>query len=51
MLDRDRSNHFADCSEDHHFTHVEPEAARTTPFGGTITRGFLIVSILAAMIE
>lgn len=51
LLDQDRINRFADTTEDHQFIHVDPEAARATPFGGTIAHGFLTLSMLAPMME
>ena len=50
LLDQERIDRFADCTEDHQFIHVDPEAARATPFGQTIAHGFLSVSMLAPMI-
>jgi acyl dehydratase len=50
-MDQDRINHFADTTEDHQFIHVDPEAAKATPFGGTIAHGFLTLSMLAPMME
>jgi len=44
-----RIDAFADCTEDHQFIHVDPEAARATPFGGTIAHGFLTLSLASAM--
>ena len=41
---------FADCTEDHQFIHVDPEAAKDTPFGTTIAHGFLTLSMLSAMV-
>ena len=40
-IGQERINAFADATEDHQFIHVDPEAARATPFGGTIAHGFL----------
>lgn len=51
LLDQDRINHFADITEDHQFIHVNPEAAKATPFGGTIAHGFLTLSMLSVMME
>jgi acyl dehydratase len=48
-IGQDRINAFADATEDHQFIHVDPEAARATPFGGTIAHGFLTLSLLAPM--
>ena len=44
-----RIDAFADCTEDHQFIHVDPEAAKATPFGGTIAHGFLTLSLASAM--
>ena len=48
---QDRINTFADCTEDHQFIHVDIEAAKNTPFGGTIAHGFLTLSLLSKMAE
>ena len=48
---QDRINTFADCTEDHQFIHVDPEAAKNTPFGGTIAHGFLTLSLLPKLAE
>ena len=40
---------FADVTQDRQFIHVDPEAARATPFGGTIAHGFLTLSLLSRM--
>ena len=50
-LDQDRINAFADCTEDHQFIHIDEEAAKNTPFGGTIAHGFLTLSMLVKMVE
>lgn len=44
-----RIDAFADCTEDRQFIHVDPEAAKATPFGGTIAHGFLTLSLASAM--
>ncbi len=43
---QDRIDQFADATLDHQFIHVDPEAAKNTPFGGTIAHGFLTLSLL-----
>jgi acyl dehydratase len=48
-LDQDRINRFADVTEDHMFLHVNPEAAKATPFGGTIAHGLLTLSMVPVM--
>lgn len=50
-VNQDRINTFADCTEDHQFIHVDEEAAKNTPFGGTIAHGFLTLSLLTKMVE
>lgn len=40
---------FADCTLDHQYIHVDPDAAAQTPFGGTIAHGFLTLSLLSSM--
>ena len=49
-LDQDRINVFAETTEDRQFIHVDPEAAKATPFGGTIAHGFLTLSMFAAFL-
>ncbi|MEE4211794.1 MAG: MaoC family dehydratase [Parvularcula sp.] len=49
VIDQERINQFADVTEDHQFIHVDEEAAKTTPFGGTIAHGFLTLSMLSAL--
>ena len=51
VVDQNRINTFADCTEDHQFIHVDLEKAAQTPFGGTIAHGFLTLSLLAKMVE
>ncbi|MFD1194921.1 MaoC family dehydratase [Seohaeicola saemankumensis] len=41
---------FADCTHDHQYIHVDPEAAAKSPFGTTIAHGFLTLSLLSAMV-
>lgn len=48
-VDQDRIDAFARITEDEQFIHVDPEAARATPFGGTIAHGFLTLSLASAM--
>ena len=42
-------NEFADVTHDHQFIHVDPEAAKKTPFGTTIAHGFLTLSMLTKL--
>src|SRR3954470_7879723 len=45
-VDQELVNGFADVTHDHQFIHVDPEAAKATPFGTTIAHGFLTLSML-----
>ncbi|MCB9955624.1 MAG: MaoC family dehydratase [Parvularculaceae bacterium] len=47
LVDQERINVFADVTEDHQFIHIDPEAAKATPFGTTIAHGFLTLSMLS----
>lgn len=48
-IDQERINLFADVTEDHQFIHIDEEAAKNTPFGGTIAHGFLTLSMLSKL--
>ncbi|MEL7487982.1 MAG: MaoC family dehydratase [Pseudomonadota bacterium] len=48
-IDQDRIDQFADVTEDHQFIHVNPEAAKATPFGTTVAHGFLTLSMLSKL--
>lgn len=50
-IDQDRINAFAECTLDRQFIHVDPEAAKLTPFDGTIAHGFLTLSLLSYFAE
>ncbi len=49
LLDQARINAFADLTDDHMFLHVNPDAAKMTPFGGTIAHGLLTLSMMPVM--
>ena len=49
LVDQESINTFADVTGDHQFIHVDPEAAKATPFGGTVAHGFLTLSLLSQM--
>ena len=51
VMDQNRINVFADVTEDHQFIHINEEAAKLTPFGGTIAHGFLTLSMLSKFSE
>jgi acyl dehydratase len=49
LVDQQAIDTFADVTGDHQFIHVDPEAAKATPFGGTVAHGFLTLSLLSQM--
>ena len=49
LVSQEDINRFADVTGDHQFIHVDPEAAKATPFGGTVAHGFLTLSLLSQM--
>lgn len=44
-------NLFAEATGDHQWIHVDPEKARSGPFGGPIAHGFLTLSLLPKFFE
>ena len=49
MIDQTRIDAFAAATEDRQFIHIDAEAAKQTPFGGTVAHGFLTLSLLSRM--
>ena len=49
VIDQERIDKFADVTEDYQFIHVDPEAAKKTPFGTTIAHGFLTLSMCSKL--
>ncbi|MFL6751149.1 MAG: MaoC family dehydratase [Sphingomicrobium sp.] len=49
VVGQGRISQFADATDDHQFIHVDPVAAATAGFGGTIAHGFLTLSLLSRM--
>lgn len=45
-VDQDRINLFADATGDHQWIHVDPERAKSGPFGATIAHGYLSLSLV-----
>ena len=43
---QERVNTFADATDDHQWIHVDPERAKSGPFGGPIAHGYLTLSLL-----
>lgn len=48
-IDQARIDAFAAVTDDHQYIHVDPERARSSPFGATIAHGFLTLSLLSRM--
>lgn len=46
QVDQERVNLFADATGDHQWIHVDPERAKSGPFGATIAHGLLTLSLL-----
>ena len=44
-------NLFAEATGDHQWIHVDPEKAKSGPFGATIAHGFLTLSLLPKFFE
>jgi len=45
-IDQARINLFADATGDHQWIHVDPEKAKSGPFGTTIAHGYLTLSLV-----
>ena len=50
-VDQSRVNAFAEATEDRQWIHVDPERAKTGPFGGPIAHGFLTLSLIPYFFE
>jgi acyl dehydratase len=48
LVDQRRIDLFAESTGDHQWIHVDPERARSGPFGGPIAHGFLTLSLMSA---
>src|SRR5579875_2117491 len=46
LIDQAMIDAFSEVTADYQFIHVDPDAAASTPFGGTIAHGFLLLSVL-----
>src|SRR5947207_3287706 len=50
VIDQSMIDKFADATRDHQFIHVDATRAKAeTPFGGTISHGFLTLSLLSTL--
>jgi 3-hydroxybutyryl-CoA dehydratase len=48
---QERIGAYADASGDHNPIHVDSEFARSTPFGGTIAHGMLVLALIGEMMR
>lgn len=48
-ITQERVNTFADATDDHQWIHVDPERAKTGPFGAPIAHGYLTLSLVIPM--
>ncbi len=46
-ITQERIDKFADATGDHQWIHVDPERAKTGPFGATIAHGYLTLSLVS----
>jgi acyl dehydratase len=46
QVTQERVNLFADATDDHQWIHVDPERAKTGPFGAAIAHGYLTLSLV-----
>lgn len=51
LVDQERINLFAEATGDHQWIHVDPERAKSGPFGGAIAHGYLTLSLIPALIQ
>ncbi|MGK5440536.1 MaoC family dehydratase [Micromonospora sp. URMC 105] len=49
VVDQAQVDAFAEATGDRQWIHVDPERARSGPFGGTVAHGFLMLSLLPAL--
>jgi acyl dehydratase len=50
-ITQEQVNQFADATGDHQWIHVDPERAKSGPFGGTIAHGYLTMSLAPAYLQ
>ena len=51
QMTQERVGRFADATSDHQWIHVDPDRARSGPFGITIAHGFLTLSLIPHFLE
>jgi acyl dehydratase len=50
-IEQERVDRFAEATGDYQWIHVNPEAAKAGPFGGTIAHGYLSLSLLPVLLS
>jgi acyl dehydratase/putative sterol carrier protein len=50
-VDQKQIDLFAEATGDHQWIHVDPDAAKAGPFGGTIAHGYLSLSLLPVLLS
>ena len=50
LVDQAQVNLFADATGDHQWIHVDPEAAKSGPFGGPIAHGYLTLALAPVLL-
>jgi acyl dehydratase len=50
LIDQDQIKLFADATGDHQWIHLDPERAKSGPFGTTIAHGYLTLSLAPELI-
>lgn len=50
-ITQERVDAFADATDDHQWIHVDPERARSGPFGTTIAHGYLTLSLAVRFVD
>lgn len=48
-ITQDQISTFADVTNDHYWLHVDVGRAKSSPFGGTISHGFLTLAMISAL--
>ncbi len=50
LVDQAQVDLFADATGDHQWIHVDPDRAKSGPFGGTIAHGYLTLSLAPVLL-
>jgi acyl dehydratase len=50
-ITQERIDAFADATDDHQWIHVDPERAKSGPFGTTIAHGYLTLSLAVRFVD